>query len=442
MNHQPRIALAATSCALVVGLAACGSPGSDAPPSRDDEAVNTDVDTLRGVVDITIDATQAESLKPLTDAFTAEHPDVTFDITGEDFAALQQNAPRLMAGDEVPDLIALPTPGNTVEDGLVRNLDAYAEAYGWDEFPSSQLDQWRIDDDGVRGQGSLYGMGIGFTLVGVYYNKTLAAQAGITEPPATLADLEAALEAAKAADVTPLLTSGKDGLVFFPYQLLWLGQGAAADARAWVLGAPGATIDAPPAVAAAETLQSWAADGYLSAEVLSTDAATAQSQFADGKGMFFVTGNWLAAPLGDQMGDEVGFFLFPPAEGSPYAAMSDPANFVIPARADDADAAAAFLDFTTSDAGRQLVVQNQGLAPGGPADAAPVTSDVAVVGEAAEAFQALSREDGIVPFMGNATASFFASTLMPQLQLLLADKVTPDAFATALQSDYAAQLGQ
>jgi ABC-type glycerol-3-phosphate transport system substrate-binding protein len=404
--------------------------------------VNTDVDSLKGVVDITIDATQVDALTPLTDAFTAEHPDVTFKITGEDFAALQQNAPRLMAGEDVPDLISLPTPGNTVADGLVRNLDGYAEAYGWDTFPASQLDQWRIDDDGVRGQGSLYGMGIGFTLVGVYYNKTLATEAGIAEPPVTLAEFEADLATAKDAGLTPLLTSGKDGLVFFPFQLLWLGQGTASDASQWVLGAPGATIDTPEATAAAQILQSWVGDGYLAADVLSTDAATAQSQFTQGKGMFFVSGNWLAAPLGDQMGEDVGFFLFPPADGSPYAAMSDPANFVIPAKADDADAAAAFLDFTTSDAGRQLVVQNQGLAPGGPTDAAPVTSDVAVVKEAADAFQTLGQEDGIVPFMGNASASFFASTLMPQLQLLLADKVTPEAFAATLQSDYAAQLGR
>jgi hypothetical protein len=31
---------------------------------------------------------------------------------------------------------------------------------------------------------------------------------------------------------------------------------------------------------------------------------------------------------------------------------------------------------------------------------------------------------------------------MPQLQLLLADKVTPETFAATLQTDYAAQLGR
>ncbi len=426
---------------VVLTAAACGSPGTDAPESAPDEA-STDLGDEPVVVDITMDTTQVESLRPLTDAFTAEHPNVTFEITGEQFDALQQNAPRLMTGAAPPDLISLPTPGNTVEDGLVRNLDAYAEAYGWTDFPASQLNQWRIDADGARGTGSLYGMGIGFTLTGVYYNKTLAAQAGIDGPPATLADFERDLAAAATTGVTPLITSGKDGLVFFPYQSLLLAQGTAAPVTEWVFNAPGASIDTPEAVEAARTLQDWAAAGYLAPDVAAVDASTAVAQFAAGEGVYFVSGNWQAATLGEQLGDDVGFFLFPAADDHPRAAMSDPANFVIPAEAVDADAAAAFLDFTFSDQGRELVVANQGLAPGGPADAPVPASTVPVVSDALQAFTDLGRDDGIVPFVGNATASFFSATLTPQLQLLLAGRVTPEDFAATLQADYESQLGR
>ena len=366
-RHRPLVRIGLSVLAVLATAAACGSPGSsDTPAAESARSVDTEVGAMEGVVDITIDSTQVDTLKPITDAFTKLHPAITFDITGEDFAALQQSAAKRMAGDEVPDLISLPTPGNTVKDGLVLNLDPYAAAYGWNDFPASQLDQWRIDDEGVRGQGSLYGMGIGFTLTGLYYNTRVAEEIGMTEPPSTIDELEDDLAAAQRAGVTPLLTSGKDGLVFFPYQSLWLGQGTADTATDWVFGAPDATIDTPEAVTAARTLQEWAENGYLPADVSATDAATAQAQFTDGKGLFFSSGNWLAAPLGQQLGDEVGFALFPPADGQPHAAMSDPANFVIPAKAADADAAAAFLDFTFSDEGRRLVVDNKGLAPGGP----------------------------------------------------------------------------
>lgn len=439
-SHARTLAAISSAIAVAATVAACGSPGGDAPESAPDDA-STDLGDEPVVVDITIDTTQVESLRPITDAFTAEHPNVTFDITGEQFDALQQNAPRLMTGDDPPDLISLPTPGNTVEDGLVRNLDDYAESYGWTDFPASQLNQWRVGDDGVRGTGSLYGMGIGFTLTGVYYNKTLAEQAGIDGPPATLAEFEQDLAAAASTGVTPLITSGKDGLVFFPYQSLLLAQGTAGPMTEWVFNAPGASIDTPEAVEAARMLQDWAAAGYIAPDVAAVDASNAAAQFAEGAGVYFVSGNWQAATLGQQLGEDVGFFLFPAADDHPRAAMSDPANFVIPAGAADADAAAAFLDFTFTDEGRELIVANKGLAPGGPADAPVPASDVAVVADTSEAFTELSADDGIVPFMGNATASFFSATLTPQLQLLLAGRVTPEDFAATLQADYESQLG-
>lgn len=438
-----RLVVGLTLTSVAALLAGCAAPGSVSPSAADTpRSMSTDISRETTVVDIKLDATQVATLKPITDAFTKLHPNVTFKVTGEDFAALQQNAPKLMAGDNAPDLIALPTPGNTVKNGLVLNLDDYSSAYGWNKFPPSQLSQWRFDDKGARGRGSLYGMGIGFTLTGVYYNKDLAKKAGINGPPTTLQQFEQDLKAAKAAGVMPLLTSGKDGLIFFPYQSLWLGQGTARAATDWVFGLPNATIDTPEAATAAETLQTWAKEGYLASDVAATDAATAQAKFAAGNGMFFNSGNWLAAPLGQQMGDKVGFFLFPAASGKPYAAMSDPANFVIPAKAKDANAAAAFLNFTFTDEGRKLVVKQKGLLPGGPSDATPVQSSVPVVADTSRAFQQLNRENGIVPFMGNATASFFASTLTPQLQLLLAGRVSPKDFTKTLQSDYTTQLGR
>ncbi len=442
-SSRPRRPITLCLLAVAALTTACGAPGETARETSSPRSVSTDASERPVTVDITLDATQVDSLTTITDAFTALHPDVTFDITGEQFAALQQNAPRLMSGDNAPDLIGLPTAGNTIKDGLVLNLDPYAEAYGWGDFPASQLNQWRVSDDGTtRGGGALYGMGIGFTLTGVYYNKELAASAGIDGPPATLEEFEADLEAATSTGKTPLLTSGKDGLLFFPYQALLLGQDTAEPVTEWIFNAPGATIDIPEAVSAAQTLQQWAEAGYLPTDVAAVDATTAAAQFAEGEGVFFHSGNWQAATLGEQMGDNVGFFLFPPAAGAPYAAMSDPANFVIPAKAEDPDAAAAFLDFTYSNEGRALVVQATGLAPGGPSDAAPPPSTVSVVSDTSLAFGTVSDDDGIVPFMGNATASIFSATLTPQLQLLVAGNVTPEDFVATLQSDYESQLNR
>ena len=91
--------------------------------------------------------------------------------------------PRLLSGDNPPDLIRLPSMVSLVKDGLLKNLDDYATAFGWDQWPAAQLAQNRVAEDGTRGSGSLYAMGLNYSLTGVFYNKELAAQIGMTEPP-------------------------------------------------------------------------------------------------------------------------------------------------------------------------------------------------------------------------------------------------------------------
>ena len=38
-----------------------------------------------------------------------------------------------------------------VKDGLLKNLDEYVTAFGWDKFPEAQLAQNRVASDGTRG---------------------------------------------------------------------------------------------------------------------------------------------------------------------------------------------------------------------------------------------------------------------------------------------------
>lgn len=76
----------------------------------------------------------------LADEFTKQHPNVTFKVVRDSFANLTANAPRLLASADAPDLIRLPTMGDTVKDGLLTNLDPYFKGYGWDKF--SALTSW------------------------------------------------------------------------------------------------------------------------------------------------------------------------------------------------------------------------------------------------------------------------------------------------------------
>ncbi|HLO13611.1 MAG TPA: hypothetical protein VK206_02205, partial [Anaerolineales bacterium] len=62
----------------------------------------------------------------LADEFTKQFPNVTWDIKQDQFANLINETPRLLSGDNPPDLIRLPTMVSFAKQGLLKNLDDYA----------------------------------------------------------------------------------------------------------------------------------------------------------------------------------------------------------------------------------------------------------------------------------------------------------------------------
>ena len=142
----------------------------------------------------------------LAEEFTKQFPNVTFDIKEDQFANMMENSPRILSEDNAPDLIRLPSLTDLVANNLLLNLDGYFTEFGWDKFPASQLVQLRVEEGGrPRGTGSLYALGLNYSMTGVFYNKELAAQLGMTEPPKTLAELDALMAKAKEAGIQPIM---------------------------------------------------------------------------------------------------------------------------------------------------------------------------------------------------------------------------------------------
>src|SRR3954451_11203598 len=141
----------------------------------------------------------------LMNEFHRQYPSVTWKIRQDAFAVITQNAPLVLSGPNPPDIMRLPQVSGLVKDHLLKNLDPYFKAYGWNKFPPSQLSQVRMPPSGhPRGTGSLWAFGLNYSLTGVFYNKTLAAKIGMTAPPATLAQFDALLAKAKTNGVTPI----------------------------------------------------------------------------------------------------------------------------------------------------------------------------------------------------------------------------------------------
>jgi raffinose/stachyose/melibiose transport system substrate-binding protein len=384
----------------------------------------------------------------LADEFTKQYPNVTWDIKQDQFTNLINATPRLLSGDNPPDLLRLPTMVSFAKQGLLKNLDDYATAFGWDEWPVPQLNQNRVAEDGTRGSGSLYAMGLNYSLTGIFYNKELAAQIGMTEPPKTLAELDDLLAKAKEADLLPIMQwgSAKSGMgLAFPLQNLMAAYGPVEPINDWIFQKPGATIDTPSNLEAAKHLEQWIENGYFPPDINAIEYTDAAARFGKGEGVFTFNGDWQNAGYDTDMPGNIGFFLMPPieADGSP-AAMSAPLTFGIAANAKNADCAAFFLNWVASnDAAREIDVKVGGSNPGGPSGATmPSVAEGSVTNETLAAGPVVGEAGTSMDFIANATSAIFAQGWTPELQKMVGGQQDAAGLLKAVQEEYLRQLEQ
>lgn len=382
----------------------------------------------------------------LSQAFTKDYPNVTWKISQDQFTNLINETPRLLAGANPPDLIRLPTMVTLVKDGLLKNLDSYAKAFGWDQWPSSELTQNRVGPTGV-GSGSLYAMGLNYSMTGVFYNKKLAAQIGMTQPPKTLAELDSLLAKAKAAGLQPIMqwnASASGGGLAFPLQGLMADYGPASAINDWIFQKQGATIDTPANLQASQHLQQWIQAGYFPKDVNAIQYTDSNGRFEKGEGVFTFNGDWEDANYDKQMPGNVGFFLFPPATaGGSYAAMSSPLTYGIAANAKNADCAAFFFNWVATNAtARQIDVSVGGSYPGGPPDLpVPPAASGSIINDTLAAAQTVFKDNGTMGFIANATGSIFAQGWTPELQKMVGGQETAAGMLKYVQAQYLKELG-
>jgi raffinose/stachyose/melibiose transport system substrate-binding protein len=384
----------------------------------------------------------------LANEFTKQYPNVTWDIKQDQFANLINETPRLLSGDNPPDLIRLPTMVSFAKQGLLKNLDDYAKAFGWDKWPVPQLNQNRVAADGTRGSGSLYAMGLNYSLTGVFYNKELAAKIGMTEPPKTLAEFDNLLAAAKTAGLQPIMEwgSAKSGMgLAFPLQNLMAAYGPVQPINDWIFQKPSATIDTASNLEAAKHLEQWIKNGYFPPDINAIEYTDAAARFGKGEGVFTFNGDWQNAGYDTAMPSNVGFFLMPSAvAGGAPAAMSAPLTYGIAANAKNADCAAFFFNWVGSnDTARTINVNIGGSNPGGPSGAMmPAAAPGSVTNETLAAGPVVGEAGNSMDFIANATSAIFAQGWTPELQKMVGGKQDAAGLLKAVQAEYLRELSQ
>jgi raffinose/stachyose/melibiose transport system substrate-binding protein len=435
------LALAGTAAA------GCGGPGGSGPKPSDGGTASVKAPVI-GKKPVTMKGyfeTGFPMAKKLTDEFTRQHPNVTWDIREDQFAVITQNAPRVLA-DDPPDLMRLPQLSELVKDDLLLNLDGYAKAFGWDDWPPSQLEQLRMGPGGrPRGEGALYAMGLNFSMTGIFYNKTLADRIGMASTPTTLAELDDLLARAKRAGITPIVqfNGGATGGFAFPLQNLMAAYGPAGPINDWIFQKSGATIDTPSNLKAARHLERWIRAGYFDKDANAMDYAKMMSKFLAGDALLMFNGDWESGNLDQHMPGKAGFFLMPSAgKGGKLAAMSAPLTYGISAHAKHADYAAYFLNWVATDKrAREIAVEVGGSHPLGLPDAyMPKVKKGTVTAQTLTAGARISKDNGAMDFIANATGSIYAKSWTPQLQKLFAGEQAPPRLLETVQADYKSQI--
>ena len=424
------LALAGLTCLTMMTACTPGGSGNNGPSETPTptSAVPSDPVTL------SIAYCDAHPVEDLIAGFTALYPNVTFDPQYEDCNSFSTDIVNKLTSPNPPDITEyIDSAIQTVApQGLVLDLGPYADLYGWaDKFPASELAQLQLSDNGsVHGEGRQLGIPGGASFVGVFYNKALLSQLGLTVP-ATLEEFTAALQTAKDAGITPIaLGAQDDGGIHLWGSLVTslIGPSAAQD---WVNGKEGATIDLPGALQASQMMNDWTNAGYFTVWPQGTSENDARAGFAGGSALFTVDGSWSMGTI--PVGDAFGFFPFPVAKaGDPVTGQGFCAGFAIPSKSQNADVAAAFLDYLASPEAAAITV-GLGLLPVN-VDTAPAP-DPGLATDLRNGYAAAAGDDGIVTFYDHATATMH-TTLTQGIQGLIIGEMAPQDFIDSLQQDW------
>jgi raffinose/stachyose/melibiose transport system substrate-binding protein len=432
---------------LAALAAGCGNPGGDeedtAERADQEAAEKVEVPDVAAAGDVTLTVWdqevrggQAAQIKRLNEAFQQKYPNVTIKRVARSFEDLNKTLKLAVSGPRAPDIVQAnqgrPVMGTLVKGGLLRPLDPYAEAYGWeDRYSELLLDLNRFSSDGKQfGDGNLYGLSQVGEIVGVFYNKSK-----VSEQPATLEQFEQSLADAKTAGDIPIQFGNLDKWPGIHEYETVLGQTADKEqVRDFVFAREGASFDTPEFRAAAEKLQSWAEAGYFTPDFNGTGYDPAWQQFAKGKGRYLIAGTWLVADLGDQMGKDAGFMLMPGAEegADPVALGGEGLPFAITQKSENPDVAAAYIDFITNGDAAKVLAETGNL------PAMPVDESAIPEGLPAEVFEAWGRlndSDGLIPYLDYATPTFF-DEISGAIQELLAGRVDPGEFTAGVEESF------
>lgn len=366
--------------------------------------------------------------------FEEKYPDVTVEFEEKSFEQIQETGMMILNSDEVPDVMEInkgnATAGLYASSGLLTDLSSVAEERGWFDILSPSIQTTcRYDENGIMGNGNLFGVTTYGEFVMVYYNKDMFAEYGL-EVPTSLAELEAAADTFVEAGIVPFSLGAGD---IWPathnyYELvLYDADRELINNFQFLTGEVNFADSA--FMSGAEKFVEFVEKGYFGDNATGVIYDDANAAFVQGVNPMNLTGSWAFGGFIDQITDfEWGIFIMP---GKDYNTGSGGNLFVVPENAKNKDLAYDFIDLVLA-ADAQTVMANAG--------GIPINADLSQIEDAKilelnAAFASIVESDGLA-FYPDWPVPGFMDALGGGLQELVNQSISPEGFIDNIAYPY------
>ena len=369
------------------------------------------------------------------DQCSAQEEAATLSVTTQPQASFDQQLQLLAGQGALPTLFATGNSPQVIKDihgaGQLVDIDAELEGLGKSDaiIPAARSTIEALYD------GEVYVLPSEFNVEGIWYNKALFQEHGVSLPT-TFDELVTAVDQFAAAGVTPMAAAGKDGWPLTRLVGNYIYRSVGPDALQKVADGEAKLTD-PEYVEGAAKIADLGAAGAFGPSVGSIDYTTAMNEFLTGKAAMYYMGSWALANFNDtaqnQLGaDNIGFLPFPNVEGGAGDSTQLAANIGVPlAMSNDAfdDGAKDWLGCIADNFGTQSLSE-QGVITGFAAEGADQ-----VEGLTGTVYDQIASADTTVLWFEALFNPKATTTATSNAQLLVTGQQTPEEYMEAVQAD-------
>jgi ABC-type glycerol-3-phosphate transport system substrate-binding protein len=294
----------AAALALGLGVGACSPAGSDSGEAK--SGGKQEISFLTFETPNLTPAYWDAAIKRVTD----KHPDIVVKkLVAPSAGERNAYAKQLLASGQLPDVMQAVAPSGFAESG---NL------YAWSE---DELKAYNVPHANPIA-GKIYQLPYNSQPTPlVYYNKALFADAGVTAPPKTYAELLDAAAKLKAKGVNPFVVGG-GGKDTFAAGYIWIalvGTDVYAKQPDFLIKrrAGAVKFSDPHFAGATQKFADLVSKGYVDKAGLTRDYPSTEKAFLGGKGAMYPMGSWFAAAAdAEKPAFDIGVFAWPTDDGA------------------------------------------------------------------------------------------------------------------------------